>query len=179
LKQLDKLNFDKETLVAFYLGGKIEGMNIEAHDVRFFIGTTLDDFLTQIKKSWVGVPKSLHIDSWLSLTQIDGYDVKVSSTQNTQNNLNKLFFINLGFYQTGTFGELHSMKFIVAENKEDAKKIAKNLITEETDTLHTDNLYDVDECIQLDSVGDFFINLDRSSDLELPKPVNGWMRLPR
>jgi len=178
LNQLDKLNFDQDTLVAFYLGGKVEGMNIEVHDVHFFIGKTLNDFTSQVKKSWVGTQKSLHIDSWLALTHIDGHDIKLTTIPEKQKS-KKLFFINLGFYQNNKFGEAHSMHFIAAESKEEAKKIAKGLMREEVETLHTDNIYDIDDCIQIDNVGSSFVNLIQSPHSSTQKPENGWMRLSR
>lgn len=111
MKQLDKLNFDKPTLVAFYLGGKIEGLNVEAHDIRFVVGVKRDDFLKQIKQAWVGEPKSLHIDSFIPLDYVDGHKIEINDIKVESK---KLYFLNLGFYNKNQFGEAHSMHFLVA-----------------------------------------------------------------
>ncbi len=175
MKQLEKLNFKEETLVAFFLGGKVEGINIEAHDVRFLIGRKPNDFLDQIKKSWIGTPDSLHVDSWLPLRFVNNFKIQI--TKEYIQNEQKLYFINLGFYKRHQFGENHSMKFIVAKSKQEAKQKAIILVENEIDLLHLDNQYDIDDCIQIESNNDFSINIIPHSDYIKEKSENGWMKV--
>jgi hypothetical protein len=179
MKQLDKLNFESNKLVAFYIGGKIEGINVEAHDVRFLIGKSREEFTTKIKESWIGTQKSLHIDSFIILDSIDSYNIEICENKVESDISKKLFFINLGYYNANNFGEHHFMKFIIADSKVEAKKLAREQFLESVDILHTDDLYDIDECILIDSINNQFIQIKPSKQGETQTIENGWMRLSK
>ena len=43
---------------------KIKKANIEIHDVRWVVGSKIEDTFDALKKDWFGSPKGLHIDSY-------------------------------------------------------------------------------------------------------------------
>ena len=126
---------------------------------------------------WFGDPKRLHIDSWVELKYIDGYEIRLSKSKPNHNE--KLFFINLGGYDKNKFEELHESKFLVGDNENLIKKRAKESLLIGYDQVHTDDLYDVDDCIEIRKVSEFYIHLkksDVSKDLEYH---NGYLPIPR
>ena len=46
------------------LGGKAKKANIELHDVRWVVGSKIEDTFDTLRKDWFGSPKGLHIDSY-------------------------------------------------------------------------------------------------------------------
>jgi hypothetical protein len=61
------------------LGGRIEGCHIELHDVRFVVGTSIEDTLPQLRQQWFGRRRGLHIDSWLAVRAVAGWLVELRS----------------------------------------------------------------------------------------------------
>ena len=53
------------------LGGKAEKANIELHDVRWVVGSKIEDTYDTLRKDWFGSPKGLHIDSYKKIKYID------------------------------------------------------------------------------------------------------------
>ena len=48
------------------------------------------------------------------------------------------------------------------------------------DQVHTDDLYDVDDCIEINKVSDFFINLNKDDNItETLKYNNGYHPIPK
>ncbi len=64
-------------LFAIYIGGEFKGANIELHDMRFVVAPSIADTYEALKGQWWGVPKSLHVDCWAEITEIDGYKVEL------------------------------------------------------------------------------------------------------
>ena len=46
------------------LGGRAKKANIELHDVRWVVGSKIEDTYDTLRKDWFGSPKGLHIDSY-------------------------------------------------------------------------------------------------------------------
>ena len=46
------------------LGGRAEKANIELHDVRWVVGSKIEDSFDTLRKDWFGSSKGLHIDSY-------------------------------------------------------------------------------------------------------------------
>lgn len=117
----------KPQLFAVLLGGKLPGYTIEQHNVFFGIGTILEDLYADIKKFWSVAPK-IHIDAYMIIDQIGDYDIvpvqrnEPASEQDDQ----KLFFVNLGGYREGTFEEIHKKLFVIAPDQTAAAAIAKD-----------------------------------------------------
>ena len=63
------------------LGGSIKGANVEVHAMQFVIADKLENCYDDLRKRWYG--ESLHIDSYTELEFIDGYQIDLTSTTNT------------------------------------------------------------------------------------------------
>ena len=92
-------------LFAIYLGGRAIKCNTELHDVVFSCGNKIEDTYKDLLDKWFGLPDRLHIDSWVELKYVDGFEVVLSNDKPISKN--KLFFINLGAYDINKFEELH------------------------------------------------------------------------
>ena len=59
------------------LGGRAKKANIEIHDVRWVVGSKIEDTYDTLRKDWFGSPKGLHIDSYKKIKHIDGYKINL------------------------------------------------------------------------------------------------------
>lgn len=133
-------------LYAIYVGGEVEGGNIEVHDMRFVAASSLQETYADLAKQWWGKPNSLHIDCWAEITQADGYDVSLRPEPFVGSL--KLYYVNMGGYDNSQFTELHRNLFVVAENITEAKRRAKASITG-WDQPHRDDMYEADQAFCL------------------------------
>jgi len=168
---------NQQKLFAVYLGGRAPRANTELHDMVFAVGARIEDTYTQLLEKWFGEPKGLHIDSWLELDVVDGWRVKLSKTPSFAPA--KLYFVNLGAYRDGEFTELHATGFYVATSPADAKKRAKAALLKGAQTVHKDDLHNVDDCIGIDTISDLHITLTKTSEASQAKPNNGYQPLPK
>ncbi|HXH55601.1 MAG TPA: DUF1543 domain-containing protein, partial [Gammaproteobacteria bacterium] len=99
-------------LFAIYIGGKTATSIIELHDMRFIIAEHIEDTYPELIKQWWGTSKSLHLDCWGALTSADGHNIYLTTESSTESK--KLFFVNMGGYDSKKFTELHENLFIVA-----------------------------------------------------------------
>ena len=91
-----------------------------------------------------------------------------------------MFFINLGGYDKNKFEELHESEFLVGEKKLLIKKRAKETLMKGLDQVHTDDLYDVDDCIEINKVSNYFINLNKDDNkTKTLKYNNGYHPIPK
>ena len=58
------LNKEKKYLFLVVLGGKANKANIELHDVRWVIGSKIEDTYDALREDWFGSFEGLHIDSY-------------------------------------------------------------------------------------------------------------------
>ncbi len=113
-------------LFMFLLGCKPPGRHTEQHDIFFTIGSSLETVKQDIIDFWPEANGKIHIDAWRTVTMVEGYQLKVvPAHQKTDEQPNKLFFLNLGGYKKGEFDELHYQLLIVADNLGSALKMAK------------------------------------------------------
>lgn len=145
-------------LYVVMLGGKHPAAKIEVHDVVFALGESLADCYPQLRANWFGQASGLHIDSWMAVDGVDGYKLEWSNQAPGASDL-KLYFINLGGYQTGLFGEEHRYLLVVAKDIASAKALGKQQIMNIWDKPHTDNIIDVDDCIPIDHVAGRYLRL--------------------
>ena len=164
-------------LFSVFLGGRAEKCNTELHDVVFTCGNKIEETYFDLLDKWFGTPDRLHIDSWVELSHIDGY--KVSLNKNKIDSKNKLYFINLGGYDPKKFEELHESKFMVGQNKIDIKKRAKESLLTGLYQVHTDDLYDVDDCIEIKKVSNLYVQLEKSNSEKELKFKNGYFPIPK
>ena len=163
-------------LFAVYLGGRAPKANTELHDMVFVVGETIEDTYTQLLDKWFGTPGGLHLDSWLELDVVDGW--RIGLVPNPAPQPEKLFFVNLGAYDD-SFTELHATGFYVAATAEEAKKRAKASLLKCAQTIHKDDLHEVDDCIALDSVEGLGIVLTHTGEGSSQKPNNGYHVIPK
>lgn len=149
-------------LFIVYLGGSAPKGNIELHDVQFVIGNTIEDTYEQLKQNWFGTVKGLHLDSYKAIKGADGY--KISIQNKPQNFDKKLYFVNLGGYDESKLNELHEFALFVAADKAEAKEKAKKSLLKTSLHQHKDNLMEVDDCLELSSIGGKYIHLNPSDE---------------
>ena len=115
------------TLFMVQLGARPKGRLIEQHDIFFGVANQVSELVDDINHHWPEVKNKWHIDSYRAISKVDNYAIKLveSSSQAESANDLKLFFINLGGYQRGSFEEFHYKLLIVAANQADAIKQAK------------------------------------------------------
>ena len=115
------------TLYMVQLGGRPKGRLIEQHDIFFGVANQLHELIADINSHWPEVKNKWHIDSYRAITKVGDYSIKLlESNEQVENSSDlKLFFINLGGYQQGSFEEFHYKLLIVATSQADAIKQAK------------------------------------------------------
>ena len=96
---------DDKFLFLIFIGGRAPKANIELHDVRWEVGSKIEDTFDSLRNNWFGSPNVLHIDSYKKIEWVDGYKInlrriKKDSTKNINFNNNvknkkKLWFVNL------------------------------------------------------------------------------------
>ena len=170
-------------LYAVTLGGRAPRCNTELHDVVFVTGETIEATYEQCLDLWFGTAARLHLDSYMALEGVDGHRVTLAHEPAT-NGLS-LYFINLGGYVEGQFSEAHANMILVAASAADAKLRAKATLMQGGEAeIHTDDFYDVDDCLEVgpvgnEKVGRWHVVLEPSDAAMAPKPVNGYHIIPK
>ena len=166
MKELDNI-----FLYLVVLGGRAKKANIELHDVRWVVGSNIEDTYDTLRKDWFGSPKGLHIDSYKKIKYIDGYKInlinfkkdKIDKKQLVKNNKDKprLWFVNIGGYNPTSMQEKHEFGLVIASNKLEAKNIAKSKWLIGCKKKHKDDLASLEMLISCD-------------DCELIKKIDNW-----
>jgi len=163
-------------LFAVYLGGRAPRCNTELHDVVFVAGESIEASYEQLMDKWFGDPLRLHIDSWLELQVVDGRRILLRPHPSAQGE--KLYFINLGAYLPGQFTELHANAFVVAATEAEVKMRAKAELLCGAQAVHTDDLYEIDDCLEIAEVDGQHIHLEATAEKMLLDPHNGYHVIP-
>jgi hypothetical protein len=163
-------------LFAVFLGGRAPRCNTELHDVVFVVGDSIETTYEQLMDKWFGDPLRVHIDSWLELQVVDGHRVSLVPAPVSQ--AKRLFFINLGAYLPGQFTELHANAFVVAADEREVKARAKGELLRGTQSVHTDDLYDIDDCLEIAEVDGHHIHLEPTEQTQAFAPSNGYYIIP-
>ncbi|HEX4265030.1 MAG TPA: DUF1543 domain-containing protein [Verrucomicrobiae bacterium] len=164
-------------LLAVYLGGRADRCNTELHDVVFVVSESVETAYEQLMDKWFGDPLRLHVDSWMELKIVDGH--RISLTTQPGGSHKKLYFINLGAYQPGQFTELHANAFLVATSEAEVKQRAKSHLLRGALSVHTDDLYDVDDCLEIAEVDGLHVHLEETSEAATLDPQNGYHVIPK
>ena len=163
---------NEKYLFLVVVGGRAPKANIELHDGRWVIGSTIEDTYDDLRKDWFGSIRGLHIDSFKKITSIDGFKINLQN-KNTQNNhfnkeinlTKKLWFVNLGGYDPSCMQEKHEFGLVVAENSIEAKNKAKSKWLIGCKRKHKDdiaclkNFSDIDDCEVIKNIGNWEIEL--------------------
>ena len=163
-------------LIACVLGGTAPGARTELHDVAFAVGHGIEEVHDQLLDAWFGTPEGLHVDAWTILDAITGYRVHLQ--QEAPENDLRLYFVNIGGYQPGEFGERHAWGFFGATTRAEAKRQAKATLLRGHESPHKDNLYQVDECIGIETLGRWHVCLQPDSNAAAAPVTNGYFPLP-
>lgn len=147
-------------LYMLLLGSKAPQRNIEQHDFFFGIAASLKELVPQIKAFWPEAGNSIHIDGWREVTYVDGYKIKVVlKEEEAVLSPKKLFFINLGGYQSGKLEEQHYTVLTVQNDRMAAIQNAKKTVFFKTNSIkgansHIDEKYgiDVDDIYRIEDV---------------------------
>ncbi|MGH8146580.1 MAG: DUF1543 domain-containing protein [Rhodanobacteraceae bacterium] len=166
-----------ERLIACVLGGTAPGAKTELHDVAFAVGDSLEAVHDQLLDGWFGDPRGLHVDAWCVLDSVTGYRVHLSHAP-SRGGLH-LYFINIGGYRPGVFGEHHAWGFFGAPDKTEAKQQAKCTLLQNHEETHKDDLHDIDDCLQIGRIGEWHVHLTPDASASGPQVANGYFPLPK
>ncbi|ABI77040.1 conserved hypothetical protein [Hyphomonas neptunium ATCC 15444] len=160
-------------LYAVFTGGHHPRANTEVHDLRFVVGESLEATVPALRAGWWGKPSSLHIDGYAELTEIDGWQVELVPGRATSPPARRLWFVNLGGYTPGLFGEQHNYLFLAGDDKAEVWTRARALSPEWTGR-HKDNFVSIDEVIDINGLLDadgWHIRLDRPATGAAPARI--------
>jgi len=161
---------EKINLFLVFLGGRANKANIELHDVRWVIGSRIEDTFDVLKRDWFGTLEGLHIDSYKKIKFVDGYKInlknsKNSNPKNKQVNQTKktkrLWFVNIGGYEPSSMQEKHEFGLVVASSYLEAKNKAKSKWLDTCKKKHKDDI-------------DLLNNLSTFDDCEPIKKISNW-----
>jgi len=145
-------------LFVVMLGGRHPQAKIEVHDLVFVEGEKLSDCYDQLRSSWFGLAKGMHIDSWMTVDGVDGYQLRFTDKAPAPTEL-KLFLLNYGGYLPGGFGEEHQYVLQLAHNAAEAKQLGKQRYPALWQKPHTDAVIDIDDCLLIDKVNGQYLQL--------------------
>lgn len=142
------------------LGSKAPERNVEQHDYFFGIAGSLGELVPQLRAFWPEAGASLHIDGWREVNLVDGYRIMVTEkAEYPLHSVNRLFFINLGGYQTGKLEEQHYTLLCVKPDKAQAIQDSKKTLFFKSNGIkgansHIDEKYgvDVDDIYRLEDI---------------------------
>ena len=162
------------------LGGRAKNANVELHDVRWVVGSKIEDTYDTLRKDWFGSPKGLHIDSYKKIKYIDGYKIILKNFENDKNNKNQLanrtkhqknlWFVNIGGYDPSSMQEKHEFGLVIASNKLEAKNKAKSKWLIGYEKKHKDDMASIeiliscDNCELIKKIGNWKIELIPDND---------------
>lgn len=164
-------------LIACVLGGTAPRAKTELHDVAFAVGDSLEAVHEQLLDGWFGDPRGLHVDAWCFLDSVAGHRVRLAHAP-PDNGLH-LYFVNIGGYRPGEFGERHAWGFFASSNKADAKARAKRTLLQGHESIHKDDLHEIDDCLQVARIGAWHVHLAPDASASNPDIVNGYFPLPK
>ncbi|MTB66012.1 DUF1543 domain-containing protein [Providencia sp. wls1943] len=149
-------------LFMFYVGGNAGKSNIEVHDVQFVAVNTPEEAWPLLRDAWFGDKDKIHVDGYADINWADGFDISLSKEQSDSEY--KLYFINVGGYISSTLAELHEFDLFVAKNAQEAKQKAISQLLVNSQQQHKDNLKDVDDCLLLQKIGEYYIHLNKNKN---------------
>ena len=166
---------ENNSLYLVVLGGRAKKANIELHDVRWVVGTKIEDTFDTLRKNWFGSAKGLHIDSYKKIQYVDGYKIQLINSEKVitekeqlvkKNKAKKhLWFVNIGGYNPNSMQEKHEFGLVIASNKLEAINIAKSKWLIGCQKKHKDDiaslemLISCDDCKLIKNIGNWEIAL--------------------
>ena len=171
----------KKFLFLVVLGGRAKTANVELHDVRWAVGSRIEDTFDALRRDWFWILKGLHIDSYKKINYIDGYKISLKNIEENQLKINKhfnentskknLWFVNIGGYDPCSMQEKHEFGLVVASDKLEAKNIAKSKWLMGCKKKHKDDIFSLeiingcDDSKLIKSIGNWEIVLTKENNL--------------
>jgi len=166
---------EKINLFLVVLGGRSTKANVELHDVRWVVGSKIEDTYEVLRKDWFGNLEGLHIDTYKKINYVDGHKINLKSIENQKsknkkflygkNPRKKLWFVNIGGYDPMSMQEKHEFGLVVASSSLEAKNIAKSKWLNGFRKKHKDDiaslqmLVSYDDCQVIKNIGGWEIEL--------------------
>ena len=173
--------FEKNYLFLVVLGGRAHKANVELHDVRWVVGSKIEDTFNVLRKNWFGSIDGLHIDSFKKIEHVDGYKINLKNFEKIkiknkkliiQNDLQKnLWFVNIGGYDPSSMQEKHEFGLVIASSSLEAKNRAKSKWLKGCRKKHKDDiaslnkLISCDDCQLIKNIGTWEIELILENNL--------------
>ena len=173
--------FERYYLFLVVLGGRAEKANVELHDVRWVVGSKIEDTFNNLRKNWFGSIDGLHIDSFKKIEHLDGYKINLKNFEKIkiknkkliiQNDLQKnLWFVNIGGYDPSSMQEKHEFGLVVASSSLEAKNKAISKWLSGCRKKHKDDiaslnkLISCDDCQLIKNIGSWEIELILENNL--------------
>jgi hypothetical protein len=137
-------------LYMIQIGFRLPGMNTEGHDTLFVIAESQVEAYKMLKAKRA---YAQHVDTCLEVHQVEDQEVLVTSAPHEQDL--KLWFLNLGGYRPGQFGEVHKCLLLTGKTLDEVKKKAKQdaffteegLVTDPKASPHIDDKHCLDDGI--------------------------------
>ena len=181
---------NEKFLFLVVVGGRSPKANIELHDVRWVIGSKIEDTFDQLRNDWFGSNNGFHIDSYKKIDSIDGYKINLRKKENREpknkilkkNKISKkkLWFVNIGGYDPSSMQEKHEFGLFVASSPSQAKNKAKSKWLIDCKKKHKDDIYavkdftDVDDCEVIKNIKNWEIELIRNDNHVEEKNIPDW-----
>ena len=153
------------------LGGRAQKANIELHDVRWVVGSKIEDTYDTLRRDWFGSLKGLHIDSYKKIKYVDGYKINLINIEKDKKDEKQLlkknkpkkhlWFVNIGGYNPTSMQEKHEFGLVTASSKLEAKKIATSKWLIGCKKKHKDDIASLEMLLRCD-------------DCELIKKIGNW-----
>ena len=169
------ITMEEAHLFLVVLGGRAKLANVELHDVRWVIGSKIEDTYNLLRRDWFGIREGLHIDSFKKITYVDGYKINLKNIDNKKLKNNKipnekitkksLWFVNIGGYDPSSMQEKHEFGLVVAKSSLDAKNKAKSKWLNGYKKKHKDDitrlndLWTYDDCEIISKIDNWEIEL--------------------
>ena len=158
------------------------GRNIEQHDIFFGVAKHIKDLIPELQAFWPD-SGSMHLDGYKTVTNVDGYQIKITEKTSEVQNENKLFFINLGGYKQNEFEEYHYKMLAVSNNKSGAIKASKETAffkhtgfgakasshIDDKFGIDVDDIYAIEDILSDETKAKFSINISDIQNIELPE----------
>ncbi len=170
------------------LGGRAEKANIELHDVRWVVGSRIEDTYDTLRNDWFGSSKGLHIDSYKKIQYVDGYKINLINFEkdelekrqlvNNNNPKKYLWFVNIGGYYSTSMQEQHEFGLVIASSKLEAKNIAKSKWLIGSKKKHIDDIASLEmiiscgDCELIKRIGDWEIELTLENNVKVIEEKN-------
>ena len=174
------LDNEKKYLFLVVLGGKADKANIELHDVRWVIGSKIEETYDVLRNDWFGSFEGLHIDSYKKINYVDGYKINLKNIDNEKLKNNKfhngnhpqinLWFVNIGGYDPSSMQEKHEFGLVVASSSIEAKNKAKSKWLNGLKKKHKDDIsplndfWTYDDCEIITKIDNWEIELKQENN---------------